>query len=89
MAALRAFARWIGDSIGHAFGDPREEHATLPPNVGVQPYRDHPHRRRSAPALMLSDALAGCVRSSVDRGARLWLFPLALCPSRRASAWSR
>ena len=31
MAALRAFAGWIGDSIGHAFGNPREEHATLPP----------------------------------------------------------
>jgi hypothetical protein len=45
MAALRAFARWIGDSIGHAFGNPREEHATLPPNVGVQPYRDQPNRR--------------------------------------------
>ena len=45
MAALRAFARWIGDSIGHAFGDPREEHATLPHNVSVQPYRDQPHHR--------------------------------------------
>ena len=44
--ALRGFAAWIGDSIGHAFGDPREEHAHLPPNVGVQPYRDAPHRRR-------------------------------------------
>jgi hypothetical protein len=45
MAALRAFAAWIGDSIGHSFGDPREEHATQPPKVGVQPYRDQPHRR--------------------------------------------
>ena len=46
LPALRQFAGWIGDSIGHAFGNPREEQAHLPPNVGVQPYRDHPRRRR-------------------------------------------
>ena len=45
LPALRAFAGWIGDSLAHAFGNPREEQANLPPNVGVQPYRDHPHRR--------------------------------------------
>jgi len=45
MAALRDFAVWLGDSIGHAFGNPQEGHATLPPNVGVQPYRDQPNRR--------------------------------------------
>ncbi|MEB3208350.1 MAG: hypothetical protein VKK63_05500 [Synechococcus sp.] len=44
--ALRRFAALIGDSVSHAFGDPREEHAHLPPNVGVQPYRDSPRRRR-------------------------------------------
>jgi hypothetical protein len=46
LSALAAFAVWIGDSIGHAFGNPREEQAHLPPNVGFQPYRDHPRRRR-------------------------------------------
>ena len=45
LPALRAFAGWIGDSIGHAFGNPREEQANLPPNVGVQPFRDDPRRR--------------------------------------------
>jgi hypothetical protein len=41
MAALN---RWFGTSIGHAFGNPREERLLQPPNVGVQPYRDQPHR---------------------------------------------
>jgi hypothetical protein len=45
LPALRAFSGWIGDSLDHAFGNPREEQANLPPNVGVQPYRDDPHRR--------------------------------------------
>jgi hypothetical protein len=45
LTTLVAFAGWIGDGIGHAFGNPREEQAHLPPNVGVQPYRDQPHRR--------------------------------------------
>ena len=45
LPALRAFSGWIGDSLDHAFGNPREEQANLPPNLGVQPYRDQPHRR--------------------------------------------
>jgi hypothetical protein len=41
MAALN---RWFGTSVGYAFGNPREERLQMPPNVGVQPYRDHPHK---------------------------------------------
>lgn len=35
---LQSFSRWLSDSIGHALGNPREEKAHLPPNVGVQPF---------------------------------------------------
>jgi hypothetical protein len=32
------FIAWLGDAVGHAFGNPREEAALQPPAVGVQPY---------------------------------------------------
>lgn len=45
-ALLRAFGGGLADALNHAFGNPREEAAHLPPLVGVQPYRDRPRRRR-------------------------------------------
>jgi len=41
MAALNS---WFGTSVAYAFGDPREERLQRPPNVGVQPDRDQPHK---------------------------------------------
>ncbi|MEB3263360.1 MAG: hypothetical protein VKJ66_03190 [Synechococcus sp.] len=43
---LAPFWHWLSDMVGHALGNPREENRHLPPPVGVQPYRDRPHRRR-------------------------------------------
>ncbi len=42
---LQVFAAGLADALNHAFGNPREEAAHLPPLVGVQPYRDRPRRR--------------------------------------------
>ena len=42
---LTRFGLWLAEAINHAFGNPREEGAHLPPLVGVQPYRDRPRRR--------------------------------------------
>ncbi len=45
MANLLNSARaWWGEAMAHAFGNPREEKAHLPPLVGVQPFRHHPHK---------------------------------------------
>ncbi|WP_191964780.1 hypothetical protein [Synechococcus sp. RSCCF101] len=43
-ARLSSFLRWLGDSLSHALGNPREEKAHQPPAVGAQPYPDHPHK---------------------------------------------
>jgi hypothetical protein len=40
---FQALNRWLGTSVGNAFGNPLEERRHQPPPVGVQPYRDHPH----------------------------------------------
>ena len=41
---IEALNRWFGSSVGNAFGNPLEERQHQPPLVGVQPYRDHPHK---------------------------------------------
>ena len=41
---MAALTSWFGTSVAHAFGDPRQDRLQRPPNVGVQPYRDHPHK---------------------------------------------
>ena len=41
---IQALNRWVGSSVGNAFGNPLEERLHQPPSVGVQPYRDHPHK---------------------------------------------
>ena len=41
---IRALNRWLGSSVGNAFGNPLEERLHQPPSVGVQPYRDRPYR---------------------------------------------
>ncbi len=41
---MQVLNRWLGASVGNAFGNPLEERQHQPPLVGVQPYRDHPHR---------------------------------------------
>ena len=38
-------AEFINHAFNHAFGNPREEGAHLPPLVVVRPYRDRPRRR--------------------------------------------
>ena len=42
---LTRFALGLAEAINHAFGNPREEGAHLPPLVVVRPYRDRPRRR--------------------------------------------
>ena len=42
---MARFGLWLAETLNHAFGNPREEAAHLPPLVGVQPYRDRPRRR--------------------------------------------
>ncbi len=42
---LTRFALGLAKVINHAFGDPPEEAAHLPPLVVVWPYRDRPRRR--------------------------------------------
>jgi hypothetical protein len=42
---LTRFALGIAEAINHAFGNPREEGAYLPPLMVVRPYRDRPRRR--------------------------------------------
>jgi hypothetical protein len=42
---LTRFALGLAEAINHAFGNPREEGAHLPPLVVVRPYRDQPQRR--------------------------------------------
>jgi hypothetical protein len=46
LSRLARFGHWLADTINHAFGNPREEAAHQPPQVGVQPYRDRPSRHR-------------------------------------------
>ena len=41
---MAALTSWFGTSVAHAFGDPRQDRLQRPPNLGVQPYRDHPHK---------------------------------------------
>ena len=41
---MQVLNRWFGASVGNAFGNPLEERQHQPPLVGVQPYRDQPHR---------------------------------------------
>lgn len=41
---MQVLNRWIGSSVGNAFGNPLEERQHQPPLVGVQPYRDQPLR---------------------------------------------
>ncbi len=41
---MQVLNRWLGASVGNAFGNPLEERQHQPPLVGVQPYRDQPHR---------------------------------------------
>ena len=41
---MQVLNRWFGASVGNAFGNPLEERQHQPPPVGVQPYRDQPHR---------------------------------------------
>lgn len=35
---FQTFSRWLSEAIGHALGNPREEQAHQPPNVGAQPF---------------------------------------------------
>ncbi len=44
-APLTRFALELVEAINHAFGNPREEGAHLPPLVVVRPYRDRPRLR--------------------------------------------
>lgn len=44
-APLTRFALGLTEAINHAFGNPREEWAHLPPLVVVRPYRDRPRLR--------------------------------------------
>jgi hypothetical protein len=41
---FKAIREWFGEALSHAIGNPREEKAHLPPPVGVQPFRDQPHK---------------------------------------------
>ena len=34
---------WFAETLLHAVGNPSEEKKTVPPPIGVQPYRDIPH----------------------------------------------
>jgi hypothetical protein len=46
---LHRFGIWMAEALNHAFGNPREEAAFMPPAIGVQPYtgirRRHGSRR--------------------------------------------
>ena len=42
---LHRFGTWLAEALNHAFGNPREEAAHLPPAVGVQPYTGLRRRR--------------------------------------------
>lgn len=42
---FRALNQWFSAGVVYAFGNPLEERQHQPPAVGVQPYRDRPHRR--------------------------------------------
>jgi hypothetical protein len=46
LSRLVRFGHWLADTLNHTFGNPREEAVHQPPQVGVQPYRDRPSRRR-------------------------------------------
>lgn len=39
---LEDFRFWVGETLSHAMGNPREEKLTQPPAIGPQPYRDRP-----------------------------------------------
>ena len=41
---IRALNRWFGNSVRTAFGNPLEDRQHQPPHVGIQPYRDNPHK---------------------------------------------
>jgi hypothetical protein len=41
---FQAARDWWGEAMAHAFGNPREDKAHLPPHVGPQPFRHHPHK---------------------------------------------
>jgi hypothetical protein len=42
---LHRFGTWLAEALNHAFGNPREEAAHLPPAIGVQPYPGLRRRR--------------------------------------------
>ena len=42
---LHRFGTWLAEALTHAFGNPREEAAFLPPAIGVQPYTGLRRRR--------------------------------------------
>jgi hypothetical protein len=42
---LHRFGTWLAEALNHAFGNPREEAAHLPPAIGVQPYSGLRRRR--------------------------------------------
>jgi hypothetical protein len=44
---MALFGHWLAEMVQHAFGDPREEAATQPPAVGVQPYHGTIQRGRA------------------------------------------
>ena len=44
---LQRFGTWMAEALNHAFGNPREEAAFMPPSIGVQPYTGI-HRRRGS-----------------------------------------
>jgi hypothetical protein len=41
---LKGLRHWLGESLSHALGNPREEKQHQPPPIGAQPYRDTPKR---------------------------------------------
>ncbi|MEB3360851.1 MAG: hypothetical protein VKI42_01865 [Synechococcaceae cyanobacterium] len=42
---LHRFGTWMAEALNHAFGNPREEAAFMPPAIGVQPYSGIRRRR--------------------------------------------
>ncbi|MFM8278313.1 MAG: hypothetical protein ACKN89_15255 [Cyanobium sp.] len=42
---LQRLVSWLAEALNHAFGNPREEAAHLPPMVGVQPFTGIRRRR--------------------------------------------
>jgi hypothetical protein len=43
---LKGIRQWVGETLSHAIGNPREEKMHLPPPIGEQPFRDTPERAK-------------------------------------------